>query len=199
MTGRAVHTTTHVIAALNVILSLALIPPFGASGAALSAAISGATLALFGVLQTRSAFGGITGSARLLSVPTAGGIAMTAAIVLVPGGLFVQITVGLATFAAVAAGVLRRVAPDALARRSRQGPSDAELTAKGIERPALILAYHVLGVVPQSPGPREPHRRTRRSSNGRYAPLSAVAIGSQPLASTRTSSGIDKKSESFAS
>ena len=111
------------VAALNVILSLALIPPFGASGAALSAAISGATLALSGVLQTRSVFGGMR-FRRLLSVPTAGGIAMTAAIVLVPGGLFVQITVGLATFAAVAAGVLRRVAPEEWRSLGalRQGP-----------------------------------------------------------------------------
>ena len=38
----------------------------------------------------------------------------------------------------------------ALARRSPPGPTvNAELTAKGIERPALILAYHVLGVVPR--------------------------------------------------
>jgi O-antigen/teichoic acid export membrane protein len=106
-----------VVVVLNIALNLVLIPPLGATGAALAAAISSVALALMGAYR----IAGLTGRLnvqRSFAGPVAAGTAMAAAMIGVSLPLVPEAALGSAVYLVVLYLVERRLFPDdfALAR-----------------------------------------------------------------------------------
>lgn len=106
-----------VVVVLNITLNLILIPPLGATGAALAAAISSVALALMGAYR----IAGLTGRLRVqrsFAGPVAAGAAMAGAMLAVPLPLVPEAALGSAVYLLVLYLVERRLFPDdfALAR-----------------------------------------------------------------------------------
>lgn len=106
-----------VVVVLNIALNLVLIPPLGATGAALAAAISSVALALMGAYR----IAGLTGRLRVprsFAGPVAAGAAMAAAMLGVSLPLVPEAALGSALYLLVLYLIERRLFPDdfALAR-----------------------------------------------------------------------------------
>jgi O-antigen/teichoic acid export membrane protein len=107
-----------VVVVLNIGLNLALIPPLGATGAALAAAVSSLALALLGARRIAS----LTGRLRVLRAfagPVGAGAAMAAVMLVVPLPFVLDAIVGACVYLAVLYLLERRLFPGdlALARR----------------------------------------------------------------------------------
>jgi len=115
-----------VVIAVNVVSNLILIPPYGATGAAASAALSGVLLAALGLRQSARAIGTIRVT-RAFAGPIAGGAAMTVVLWLARGNLAAAVVLGGATYVAGLAAFERLAFPEDFAffltivRRPRLG------------------------------------------------------------------------------
>jgi O-antigen/teichoic acid export membrane protein len=83
---RLMHSILLVTVAQNLVMNLLLIPPYGATGAALTAAVSGVLLGVLSIRQASKALGRIR-LVRVFLGPVLGAAAMSLAIVLVWGSL----------------------------------------------------------------------------------------------------------------
>lgn len=137
------------VAVLNIAMNLILIPPYGAGGAAFTAAVSGLLLAVLSVRCVTTVVGRVS-LLRALAGPTLAGLAMTAAILPFDLPLVPAAAAGTLAYAAVLAGFERLAYPDDFAAmlrllKRRAGPrphagdslpgpplSEPEL---GVERP----------------------------------------------------------------
>ena len=103
-----------VVVVLNIALNLALIPPLGATGAALAAAVSSIALALLGARRIAS----LTGRLRVLRAfagPVVAGAAMAAAMLAVSLPWVAEAALGACVYLLVLLLVERRLFPDDLA------------------------------------------------------------------------------------
>jgi O-antigen/teichoic acid export membrane protein len=102
------------VVVLNVALNLVLIPPLGATGAAIAAAASSVALALLGAIRISA----LTGRLRVLrpfAGPVAGGAAMAATMLAMPLPLVPDALLGAAVYALAFLLVESRLFPDDLA------------------------------------------------------------------------------------
>jgi O-antigen/teichoic acid export membrane protein len=115
-----------VVAVVNVIMNLVLIPEYGADGAAFSAAVSGLLLGALSISQAQAAAGRVR-LRRALGTPVVAGLAMSALLLVASPPFPIGMVAGVALFAVVAIGFERLVYPDDFAivigivRRRRRG------------------------------------------------------------------------------
>jgi O-antigen/teichoic acid export membrane protein len=119
------------VAAQNIAFNFILIPPYGADGAALNAALSGLLLAGLSIWKVTSTTGAIS-LVRAFAGPVAGGVAMTAVILLTDLPLVPAALAGVAAFLVVLLAFERVVFHDDFARlrellrrRGEPRPADA--------------------------------------------------------------------------
>ena len=128
-----------VVVVLNVVLNLVLIPPLGATGAALAAAVSSIVLAGLGIWRIR----GLTGHLRLLRTflgPLVAGAAMAGAMLLTGLPLVLALMLGGLVYVGVLAVFEVRAFPDDVAllrdlvrRRGDGGPKPPEPSIPAME------------------------------------------------------------------
>jgi O-antigen/teichoic acid export membrane protein len=113
---------------LNIVMNLILIPPYGAAGAAFTAAVSGLLLAVLSVRCVTTVVGRVS-LVRALTGPTLAGLAMTAAILPFDLPLVPAAAIGTVAYVAVLAGFERLAYPEDFAamlrlvkRRARSRP-----------------------------------------------------------------------------
>ena len=107
------HKALAVVAIQNIAMNVVLIPPYGATGAAISAAVSGLLLGTLSIRQATVALSHVR-LLRAAAGPAAGAVAMACAILAFDGPLFVEFAVGGVTYAVVGLIVERAVFPDEL-------------------------------------------------------------------------------------
>ena len=90
---RLLHSILAVTVVQNIVMNVLLIPPYGATGAALTAAVSGLLLGALSIRQAGKALGRIN-LTRIFLGPIVGAILMSLAIVLVWGSLIGGILLG---------------------------------------------------------------------------------------------------------
>lgn len=99
------------VAAVNIVMNVALIPTYGADGAALAASVSGLLLGLFAVWRVRTVVGQVS-LIRSASGPVAGGAAMTVTALALPLAFVPDLLVSGLVYAAVFALVEATAFPD---------------------------------------------------------------------------------------
>jgi O-antigen/teichoic acid export membrane protein len=112
------HRVLLVTVVQNVLMNLVLIPPYGPSGAAVSAAVSGLLLGTLSIRQASVAFGGVR-PLRVVIAPAAGAAAMTLAVLLVDGGLVEELVLGGGAYVVATLLVERILFPEDFARLLR--------------------------------------------------------------------------------
>lgn len=100
-----------VVVLQNVITNIVLIPAYGADGAAVSAALSGLILTVASILIVRRVVGEVR-PGRAFAAPLAGGLAMTATVLLLDLWFPIELLLGVASHAALFLLVERRAFPD---------------------------------------------------------------------------------------
>ena len=110
---RLMHGILLVTVVQNIVMNVVLIPPYGATGAALTAAVSGLLLGGLSIRQAAKAFGRIR-LTRILLGPLAGAAAMSLAVVVVWGSLLGGILLGGAAYFLVFLVVERTFFPEDL-------------------------------------------------------------------------------------
>ena len=96
---RLMHRILLVTLVQNIVMNLLLIPPYGATGAALTAAVSALLLSMLSIRQAIKALGRLR-LLRVLLAPAVGGAAMSAAVALVWGSLIEGVLLGGAAYLA---------------------------------------------------------------------------------------------------
>jgi O-antigen/teichoic acid export membrane protein len=94
---RLMHSILLVTVVQNIVMNVVLIPPYGATGAALTAAVSGLLLGGLSIRQAMKAFGRIR-LTRILLAPLVGAATMSVAIALVWGSLIGGVLLGGAAY-----------------------------------------------------------------------------------------------------
>jgi O-antigen/teichoic acid export membrane protein len=112
---RLMHSILGVTVVQNLVMNLLLIPPYGATGAALTAAVSGLLLGVLSIRQATKALGRIR-LTRVFLGPVLGAAAMSLAIVLVWGSLLGGILLGGAAYFTTLLLIERRFYPDDFSR-----------------------------------------------------------------------------------
>jgi O-antigen/teichoic acid export membrane protein len=108
------HKTLGIVALQNIAMNVALIPSYGATGAAVSAAVSGLLLGALSIRQATLALRHVR-IVRVFAGPAAGAAAMACAIFAVKGSLFAELAVGGVAYAVIALIVERVVFPEEVA------------------------------------------------------------------------------------
>jgi O-antigen/teichoic acid export membrane protein len=112
---RLMHRILLITLVQNIVMNVLLIPPYGATGAALSAAVSGVLLGALSIRQATKSLGRIR-VIRIFVGPVAGAAAMTIAVILVWGSLIGSLAFGGAAYVTALFLVQRTFFPDDFTR-----------------------------------------------------------------------------------